>query len=51
MCLILTVWLVSVDAHAAGSLYLAHASSFGSSVEKVNAFEDSDLAFTLQQAL
>lgn len=50
MCLILTIWPVSLDAHAAGSLYLAHASSFGSSVEEVNAFEDPNLAFSLQQA-
>ena len=51
MCRILTVGLISFGAHAAASLYLAHASSFGSSVEKVNAFEDSDLEFSLQQAL
>ena len=48
MCLILTSRAGFRDAHAAGSLYLAHASSFGSALEKLNAFEDSDLEFSLQ---
>ena len=51
MRLMLTLWPGSFDAHAAGASYLAHASSFGSSVEKVKAFEDSDLAFSLYRAL